>query len=130
MPRVIDSSALLAFLVNEPGADKVAPELARGLVSSVNVAETLFVLVRGGLPLEAAEQALRMTQVTIVDFTFEHAVLATRIGVDNPLFRARGISFGDRACMATALQKGLAVLTADGAWEGLGVEGLETILIR
>ena len=130
MPKVLDSSALLAFLVNEPGAEKVAPELTGGLISAVNAAETLQVLVRGGLPFETAELAVRKTQVTIVDYTFEHATLATRIMIDNPLFRARGISFGDRACIATALQRGLAVLTADGAWRGLGVEGLETMFIR
>lgn len=130
MPKVLDSSALLAFLVNEPGAEKVAPELADGVISAVNAAETLLVLVRGGLPFQMAELALQKTHVAIVDFTSEHAVLATRIMIDNPQFRARGISFGDCACIATALHRGLAVLTADGAWRGLGVEGLETAFIR
>ena len=130
MPKVLDSSALLAFLLNEPGAEKVAPELLGGLISVVNAAEALLVLVRGGLPFQTAERALQKTQVIIVDFTFEHAGLATRIMIDNPEFRSRGISFGDRACIATALQKGLVAMTADRAWAGLGVKGLEPVFIR
>ncbi|MGA3026672.1 MAG: hypothetical protein ABSF98_18065 [Bryobacteraceae bacterium] len=92
------------FRRNERGAEMVALELAAGLISAVNAGGTMQVLVRGGLPLE-----------TIVDFTSEHAALATRIMIGNPQFRARGISFGEGACMATALQRGLAVMTADRA---------------
>ena len=130
MPKVLDSSALLAFLLNEPGAEKIAPELVGGMVSAVNAAETLLVLVRGGLPPQMAKLAIQKTRVAIIDFTFELAALATRIAADNPEFRARGIAFGDWACMATGIQNGVPVLTADSAWRGLNVEGLEAVFIR
>jgi len=130
MPKVLDSSALLAFLRNEPGADKVAPELLGGLISSVNLAEALLVLCRGGLPLQMAQLALQKTHVVVVDFTAEHAAIATRLMNDYPEFRQRGISFGDRACMATAIQRGVPVLTADSAWQSVAVEGLSPIFVR
>jgi PIN domain nuclease of toxin-antitoxin system len=130
MAKILDSSALLAFLLNEPGSERVAPHVPGGIMSAVNVSEVLLVLVRGGVPLEAAELALRKTQVAIIDFTFEHAALATRIVIGDNEFRSRAISFGDRACMASALQRGLAVITADRAWEGLKIDGLQVDFIR
>jgi len=130
MPKVLDSSALLAFLLNESCADKVAPELVGGLISAVNAAEALFVLCRGGLSLEMAKLAVQKTRVVIVDFTAEHAAVATRLVNDCSEFRSRGISFGDRACMATAIQNGVPVLTADSAWRGLVVAGLNATFVR
>jgi PIN domain nuclease of toxin-antitoxin system len=130
MAKVLDSSALLAFLLNEPGSEKVAPHVPGGMMSAVNAAEVLLVLVRGGVPLEAAELALRKTQVAILDFTLESAAVATRIMIGDSEFKSRGISFGDRACMATALQRGLAVITADRAWQGLKIDGLQIDFIR
>jgi ribonuclease VapC len=130
MAKVLDSSALLAFLLNEPGSEEVARHVLGGMMSAVNAAEVLLVLVRGGVPLEAAELALRKTQVAILDFTLESAALATRIMIGDTQFRSRGISFGDRACMATALQRGLAVVTADRAWQGLKIDGLQIDFIR
>jgi len=42
---VLDASALIAFLRNEPGADQVAAVLTRSRISAVNLAETYSKLV-------------------------------------------------------------------------------------
>ena len=50
---VLDASALIAFLREEPGAEKVAKVLTRSCISGVNLAETLGKMVEYGKPLEA-----------------------------------------------------------------------------
>jgi len=44
--------------------------------------------------------------------------------------RDRGLSLGDRSCMATALLLGLPVVTAERNWIGLDVPGLQIEMIR
>ena len=41
MAKVFDSSAVLAFLYEEPGWEKVLPDLPGGVMSAVNAAEVL-----------------------------------------------------------------------------------------
>src|ERR1035441_11125503 len=69
MAKVFDSSAILAFLYEEPGWEKILPDLPGGLISAVNAAEVLAVLVLHELPLEEALLALRKTRLRIVDFS-------------------------------------------------------------
>jgi PIN domain nuclease of toxin-antitoxin system len=38
---VLDASALLAFIYDEPGAERVAPLLAESLMSAVNFSEVV-----------------------------------------------------------------------------------------
>jgi PIN domain nuclease of toxin-antitoxin system len=128
MLRVFDSSAVLAFLYNESGADQVRPDLPDGVISAVNAAEVLAVLVRNSVPLADARWALQRTGVTILDFSWEHAVKTAE--VLSPQLRSRGISLGDRACMATALAMGAPAVTADRTWADLQVPGLQVDLIR
>ena len=47
-----------------------------------------------------------------------------------PAFREKGISLGDRACMALALAEGLPVVTAERCWAALAVPELQIELIR
>ena len=128
MLRVFDSSAVLAFLYNESGADQVRPDLPDGVISAVNAAEVLAVLVRNSVPLADARWALQRTGVTILDFSWENAVKTAE--VLSPQLRSRGISLGDRACMATALAMGAPAVTADRTWADLQVPGLQVDLIR
>ena len=46
---VLDASALLALINEEPGADKVRPLLAQSIISAVNFCETIHRLRRRGL---------------------------------------------------------------------------------
>jgi PIN domain nuclease of toxin-antitoxin system len=47
-----------------------------------------------------------------------------------PEWRARGLSLGDQACLATALEAGLPAVTADRNWSGLENGHPEIQLIR
>jgi PIN domain nuclease of toxin-antitoxin system len=55
--------------------------------------------------------------------------MALRAGKLRAAARSRGLSLGDRACLALAQREGLPALTADRAWAGLDI-GVEVRLIR
>ena len=128
MAKVFDSSAVLAALYGEPGGDKVKQDLPGGVVSSVNASEIITVLMRKGAPFEEAAAALRKTLLKVQDFTFEGALKTASLL--SPQARSRGLSLGDRACLATGLLLRLPVVTAERNWTGLSVPGLKIETIR
>lgn len=120
--HVIDASAALAHILDEPGADLVASHLQDGLIGAVNLSEVVARLVRAGAdPMRAHYLGSR-----IVPFD---ADLADRAGRLWPLTASLGLSLGDRACLALAQREGLPVLTADRAWVELSL-GVDVILVR
>jgi PIN domain nuclease of toxin-antitoxin system len=129
---VLDASALLAYLREEPGADTVADTIAEGAVmSAVNVAEVLSRSAdRGADPVELAATlaagGLLDGAVTVEPFTTADAIDTARL---RPLTRAAGLSFGDRACLALARRLSSPAVTADTAWQGTS-HGVELHQIR
>jgi ribonuclease VapC len=128
MKKVFDASAVLAFLFNEPGAEKAGPDIPQGVINTVNAAEVMAVLVRKGMPVPDAHRALVLTGLTLTNFGTAEATQSAELLCAQ--FRSRGISLGDRACMATAVCKKLPVVSADRKWAGLAVTGLQLELIR
>ena len=124
---VLDASALLAFLRNEPGADKVRAVLPFSSISAVNLAETLGKLVERGKALDDMAFQIGRLRLDVVPFDAAQARLAATLW--GPA-RALGLSLADRACLALALDRGAAVLTTDRAWSRLAVENLKIVLIR
>jgi PIN domain nuclease of toxin-antitoxin system len=123
---VFDSSAVLAIIRDEAGSEITQARLAAGVISAVNYAEIITRLIDfGSTPQEAAEVARELDlEVRPLDLT---AAAAT--GMLRAATRQRGLSLGDRACLALAAQAGLPVLTADRAWAELDL-GVEVVLIR
>ena len=123
---VLDSSALLAFIHGEPGAEVVAGVVGDALMSSVNLAEVVTKLVARTGSLETARAALGMATVEVIDFdelqAEETGALVTRT-------RSRGLSLGDRACLTLAAREAAPVLTADRIWATLNLD-VEVRLIR
>ncbi len=124
---MLDASAILALLNNEPGADKLTLELLSNSASStVNLAEVQAKLVGlGVLPDEAWEDCLSPIR-DAVPFTEEQAKLAGTLVVQT---RSLGLSLGDRACLALGLTLKAAVYTADKSWKNLKL-GLRIHIIR
>jgi ribonuclease VapC len=122
---VLDASALLAYLGNEMGADLVADAIAGGAsISTVNLAEALSTLATrgrdpGDVVSELTGRGLLAGALTVEPFTTADATEAARL---RPLTRSAGLSLGDRACLAVARRLTAAVLTADEAWCGLGLD--------
>ncbi len=121
-PAVLDASALLAYLRDEPGADAVADEIATGAtISTVNLGEVLSrVADRGADPARVTRQmtdrGLLDGAIAVEPFTVADAVEVARL---RPLTRTHGLSLGDRACLALAQRFDAPVVTADTAWSRL-----------
>ncbi len=116
---VLDSSALLAILHEEPGAEVFTRRLdllENATMSAVNVAEAYGKLVGQGIALEEAWEAVIAPIPEIVDFDSEQAKIA---GWLLPQTRLRGLSLGDRACLALGLALKAPIYTADRAWKEL-----------
>ena len=132
MAPVLDASALLAHLRDEPGADVVAEAIASGaVISTVNLAEVFSrVADRGGDPAKLASEltqsGLLDGAITVEPFTAADAIDAGRL---RPLTRDAGLSLGDRACLALARRLDAPALTADTDWQG-AAHGVELRPIR
>jgi len=124
---VLDASALLAILNQEPGADKLTPELLSVAASgTVNLAEVQGKLVEQGLSPDDAWKATLSPIREAVSFTSEQAKLAgSLVAKTRPL----GLSLGDRASLALGLVLKAPIYTADKSWKNLKV-GVRIHVIR
>lgn len=129
MSIVLDTSAILAVLFQEPGQEVVKAALGGGsAISAANLAEAMARLVKDGMPADQAERALYALPMTLHDLDHD---LAIRTGAMFARTRAFGLSLGDRACLALAARERLPVMTADRVWAQAGpVVGVEVRLIR
>lgn len=123
---VLDASALLALLRQEPGSARVASLLTRSCISAVNLAETLGKMVEYGMALADVAYQVERLHVTVIPFAAEHARIAAALWEPT---RAAGLSLGDRACLAVARALDLPAVTAERAWAKLDV-GVRVELIR
>ena len=115
-PSVLDSSAILAAIYNEPGSDLVAGLRRGALLSSVNLAEVhTKLLLDGSAPNFAWSRILSMGW-EICLFDADQARTASEMVWKTRPF---GLSPGDRACLALAMQRNATAYTADQAWKGL-----------
>jgi PIN domain nuclease of toxin-antitoxin system len=123
---VLDASALLALLNQEPGRQKVEEVIPGAAISAVNLSEVIAKLSEAGVPEEPLRTALDSAGLEVHSFDVESAYLAGSLRVRT---RKLGLSFGDRACIALGHQLGAPVLTADRSWKELDA-GVEVRVIR
>jgi ribonuclease VapC len=122
---VLDASAFLAYLRDEPGAEIVAEVIATGAsICTVNLAETLSTAAARGadpeqLAAELIARGLLDGAVAVEPFTTADAIEVARL---RPLTRAAGLSIGDRACLALARRHAAEAVTADSSWTGLNLD--------
>jgi PIN domain nuclease of toxin-antitoxin system len=123
---VLDASALLALILKEPGQERVAGAIASSSMSAVNLGEVLTRLQRNQVDIVDTAARLQRMPIQFVAFDAHEALAASLLW---PLTRGRGLSFGDRACLALARRLRAPVLTGDRAWTELDL-GVEIELIR
>jgi ribonuclease VapC len=111
--RVLDASAVLAFLLGEKGADAALAAMPGSQISTVNIVEVFSRMVDYGSPDEDVRQSIRELSLETVNFDED---LAMRSGALRRETASLGLSVGDRACLATAMKLGATVVTADRAW--------------
>lgn len=116
MPEVLDTSAVLAYLFNEPGGDVVGLALDGSMIAAPNAAEVVSVLMGRGSSESDAIGTLRQIEAQIVPLD---EALALRTGSLVAITRDFGLSLGDCACIALGEASGATILTADRDWERL-----------
>lgn len=125
---VLDASALLSILLNEPGQERVNQIVDRSKIHAVNLAEVIGRLVRKGMPPEKAAAALGELYLEVEEefgtaqAEFCGALLGTR--------RDLGLSLGDCICLTMAAGLGAVAVTADRRWQELDGTVIQGTTIR
>lgn len=127
---VLDASALLSIVLDEPGHERADRILDRSRIHAVNLAEVVARLVRSGMPAERAVATLHELHLEVEEefgarqAEFCGALMGTR--------RDLGLSLGDCVCLTMAAWSGAVAVTADRRWKELDgtVVNAETIRIE
>jgi PIN domain nuclease of toxin-antitoxin system len=113
--NVFDSSAVLAIMYDEPGRAVAEARLDGGVISTVNVAEVLGDYVASGRgDLSDARDVFDGLRLPVVAPDYEQAARAAGL-------RRRGLSLGDRFCLALGEAQGERIVTGDQLWADVTV---------
>ena len=124
MKAILDASALLAWLQNEPGATIVEETLAESAISSLNWSEVLQKSLAHGVDITGLRQDLEALGLAILPFDRDAAEQTARLWS-----AGSNLSLADRACLALGVQYAIPVLTADRFWTQVTV-GATVRLVR
>jgi ribonuclease VapC len=126
---VIDTSAIMAYLNQEKGADTSEDWLDQGAaISALCIQETMANLVRRDIDHASALEMIEALGLDVHSLDF---ALAVDGGALIAVTRSKGLSDGDRACLSLARKLELPAATADRVWAGIADEvGVEVVLVR
>ncbi len=102
MTFVLDASALLAFLCDEPGAVRVRKALDGSLVSAVNWSEVVQKSLQRQVDVAGMRDEFCEVGVVFEPFTPAHAEIAAHLWAKT---QDLGLSLADRACLALAIER-------------------------
>lgn len=110
---VLDASALLALLLDEPGADNVKEVLADATMSAVNLGEVVSYFVKLGTRDGEIKALLQPLPIKIMA---ADAAMSYAAGMMRRATLSAGLSLGDRYCLACTASLGGTAMTADRSW--------------
>jgi ribonuclease VapC len=122
---VLDSSAILAWLQEEPGYERVTGLLPEGIVTAANWAEILQKVRQHGADPHEVGLLLRSLGLEVVDVTREDGERAALIWK-----KGLPLSLGDRLCLAVAIRLGHLVVTTDAVWSKASIDDVEVEVLR
>jgi len=96
MTVILDASALLSFLQNEPGNNQAEAVLPEAVICSVNWSEVIQKTLAAGVDISGMREDLEALGLRILPFSTEEAELAAQLWQQT---RQAGLSLGDRACL-------------------------------
>jgi ribonuclease VapC len=124
--HVLDASAVLAMLLNEPGSEFVAEIVPGAAINAANLAEIVSKLIDYGYDEQAARGLLTGFHMNVVPLDEELAYVAASLRSST---MSEGLSLGDRACLATAQTLKAVAVTTDRKWAKLDI-GVKVQLAR
>jgi PIN domain nuclease of toxin-antitoxin system len=115
---VLDASAILVLLYGEPGQEEIRRRLrgTEARVGAVNLSEVAAKLAEAGFEEFETREAVGALSAVVHAFDEDLAYAAGQLRSET---RDRGLSLGDRACLALARSLGVRALTTDKVWDGL-----------
>jgi PIN domain nuclease of toxin-antitoxin system len=125
---VLDASALLSILLDEPGRARVNQIVDRAQIHAVNLAEVIARLVRAGMPPEKAIEILAGLYLDVDEGfgTAQAEFCGTLLGTRRDL----GLSLGDCVCLTAAAVSGAVAVTANRRWKELDGMAIRDATIR
>ncbi len=125
---VLDASALLALILEQPGAERVEPHVPGGTASAVNLGEVVARLRDLGIAEADVDEIIAAMQLDVHGHDLGAALAAGQL---RPATRSAGLSLADCACLALARTLRLPALTGDRGWLGAAdAVGVRIELIR
>ena len=115
---VLDASAVLAVIQEEPGAERIEAHLDTGCISAVNLAEIVGKLQDRGLGDNEIDELIALLDLDTRILDREGAVFMGKLRQST---KVAGLSLGDRACLALAHSLGATAITMDRAWKDLEI---------
>jgi PIN domain nuclease of toxin-antitoxin system len=116
---VLDASALLALINKEKGWERVLDVLPHSIMSTVNISECAAVLFKLNIPKEEIIAMLNHLVPEVASFHSDQALLTAEL---KNVTKHKGLSLGDRACLALSIMEDLTAITADQAWMGINCD--------
>lgn len=124
---VLDSTALIAYVGQESGHERVQALLEKSAMSAVNLAESASKLIEQGFSAPEVREALARLKLKIEDWSED---LAYRSAEFSRFNKSHGLSLGDRACLTLAKHLHATAVTSDRAWRRLPSLGVSVMLFR
>ncbi|KAB0679252.1 type II toxin-antitoxin system VapC family toxin [Aureimonas leprariae] len=116
---VLDASALLALMLDEKGAERVAAYGDHVAMASLNVGEVAAIYARRGVDDARIAARLKTLPFDVVPLDRDLAIEAGLLGSRTRRF---GLSLGDRVCLCLARRLGVVAVTADRVWAKAAAE--------
>ena len=124
--RVIDASAVIAFLKSEATTMDLSTAFAGNAILSINYSEAADYFARLGRDRAFIETMLGNLDMQIVPL---EADVALDAAMHRPKYPKESIA--DRCCLAYAKRWGVSALTADRRWAAIAeAVGIDVVLIR
>ena len=124
---VLDASALLALIKNETGGDIIERLLGNIVMSSVNISEVAAILLNSSMSLEECKDVIEPFVDSIIAFDSELSFITASL---RQTTKHKGLSLGDRACIALGIKLQAPIYTADKIWAELNINKADIKLIR